>query len=170
MADTGSYKVPKAMREKYEEVTALTEAVCQEHLDDEYAELCRKLCATLSRKRPSPLSRGQAKSWAGAILYTIGRVNFLFDPSQEPHMRADALCAAVGVSQNTASAKSKNIMDMLSIYQLDPAWTRPSQMENNPMAWWVMVDGLVVDARMLPRNLQEAAYEKGLIPYIPGEE
>ena len=140
------YKVPQKMQSKYDEITALTGAVCSEHLTDEYADLCRKLCAALARRRPSPLARGRVDIWAGAILYTIARVNFLFDPSQEPHMRADELCAAVGVSKNTASAKSTQIMDMLDIYQLDPDWTRPSRMDDNLLAWMITIDGFVVDA------------------------
>ena len=163
------YQVPQKMQPKYEEIITLTGAVCDQHLTDEYAHLCRKLAATLSRKRPSPLERGRAKSWAGAILYTIARVNFLFDPSQSPHMRADELCAAVGVSQNTASAKSTKIMNLLDIYQMDPDWTLPSLMDENPLAWKIMVDGFILDARYAPREIQEIAYQKGLIPYIPGE-
>ena len=38
------------------------------------------------------------------------------------------------------------------------------------MAWMIMVDGLIVDARHVPRQIQEEAYRKGLIPYIPGEQ
>jgi hypothetical protein len=30
-----------------------------------------------------------------------------------------------------------------------------------------MVDGLIVDARSMPLEIQIVAYEKGLIPYIP---
>ena len=30
-----------------------------------------------------------------------------------------------------------------------------------------MVDSMVVDIRRMPRELQEAAFAKGLIPYIP---
>jgi hypothetical protein len=30
-----------------------------------------------------------------------------------------------------------------------------------------MVDGIVVDARQLPRAMQEVAYERGMIPYLP---
>jgi hypothetical protein len=157
------------MQANYDEIVALTNAVCHEHLNDEYADLCRNLCATLCRKRPSPLARGRAKSWAGAILYTIARVNFLFDPAQDPHMRATELCAAVGVSQNTASAKSTQIMDLLDIMQMSPEWTLPSLMDDNPMAWMIMVDGLIVDVRSQPRELQEIAFEMGLIPYIPGD-
>ena len=33
-----------------------------------------------------------------------------------------------------------------------------------------MVNGLPVDARYLPREIQEAAYEKGIIPYIPADK
>ena len=35
------------------------------------------------------------------------------------------------------------------------------------MAWNVMLNGFIVDARSLPRPLQEEAYRKGLIPYLP---
>jgi hypothetical protein len=40
-------------------------------------------------------------------------------------------------------------------------------MHDNPLAWMVMVDGIIVDARQLPRELQEVAYERGVIPYLP---
>jgi hypothetical protein len=167
MTKRGKDSVPKKMEARYDEVVALTDAVCEAYLTDEYAQLCRRLAAKLSRKRPSPLARGRAKSWAAAIVYTVGRVNFLFDKSQTPHMRADELCRKMGVSQGTASAKSTQIMDMFGIFQMHPEWTLPSQMDDNPMAWMIMVNGLIVDVRHLPREIQEEAYRKGLIPYVP---
>ena len=167
MAKQRKESVPKKMQTRYDEITSLTDAFCQAHLTDEYAQLCRKLAAKLSRKRPSPLAGGRSKSWAAAILYTIARVNFLFDKSQTPHIRADELCRKIGVSQGTASAKSTQIMDMLGIFQLHPDWSLPSQMDDNPMAWMIMVNGLIVDVRSMPRAIQEEAYRKGLIPYIP---
>jgi len=36
------------MQAKFEEIVSLTDTFCQEHLNDEYAQLCRKL-ATLGR-------------------------------------------------------------------------------------------------------------------------
>jgi hypothetical protein len=53
---------------------------------------------------------------------------------------------------------------------MEPRWTLPSRMENNFMAWNVMLNGFIVDARRLPRHLQEEAYRKGLIPYLPPEK
>ncbi len=144
------YKVPKKMQVKFEEITGHIEAVCEEHLNEEYAEMSRQLTATLTRKRPSPLERGRTDIWACGIVYTIGFVNFLFDKSFEPYLRADELCGAFGISKSSGGNKSGAIRDMLDIMQLDPRWTLPSLMDENPMAWMIMVDGFIMDARSAP--------------------
>jgi hypothetical protein len=167
---TKNLSIPEAMQARYIEITALTDALCHEKLNEEYAQLCREMTATLARKRPSPLVGGHANSWACAIAYTIGSVNFLFDKSQTPYLRADELCAWFGLSKSTGGNKSSQIKQLLKIGLMDMRWTLPSLMDDNPMAWMVMVNGLIVDARQLPLPLQEEAYRKGLIPYIPGEK
>jgi hypothetical protein len=40
-------------------------------------------------------------------------------------------------------------------------------LEENPLAWIVEVNGLPVDVRAMPREVQEEAYRLGLIPYLP---
>ncbi len=164
---TNSLKVPEAMQALYDEITVISDAFCKEYLNEEYAEMARKMAATLARKRPSPLVNGQAKSWAAGILYTLGQVNFLFDKSQTPHMRADELCRKIGVSQQTASGRAQKIRQVLKIFQMHPDWTLPSRVDDNPMIWILMVNGYMVDIRSMPREVQEIAFEKGLIPYIP---
>jgi hypothetical protein len=162
--------VPKAVQPYYDAVIEITDASCNEHLTAEYAFLARELAAALSRKRPSPLMKGKPKTWACAILYTLGRVNFLFDKSQTPYLPAAKLCEILGVSASTASAKAKLIEDGLGINIMDPRWFLPSKIEENPMAWMIRIDGIVVDARHAPRHVQEEAFRLGLIPYIPEEE
>ena len=162
--------VPEALRPRYEEIVALTDALCREYLNEEYAQICRAMTATLARKRPSPLLGGTVKSWACGIAYTVGSVNFLFDKSQKPYLRTDDLCGWFGLSKSTGGNKSAQIKQILKIGVLDPDWTLPSRMERNPMAWMVSVNGFIVDARSLPRPLQEDAYRKGLIPYLPEEK
>jgi hypothetical protein len=166
---TNSLKVPESMQALYDEITSISDVFCKEHLNDEYAEMARKMAATLARKRPSPLVNGQAKSWAAGVLYTLGQVNFLFDKSQIPHMRADELCKKIGVSQQTASGRAQKIRDMLDIFQMHPDWTLPSRVDDNPMIWILKVNGYMVDIRSMPREVQEIAFEKGLIPYIPAD-
>ncbi len=73
------------------------------------------------------------------------------------------------VGKSSPTSKSKEIRDLFNIGMIDPKWTLPSRMDSNPMAWYVMVDGLVLDVRSLSRHIQEAAYNKGLIPYIPAD-
>jgi hypothetical protein len=165
-----SERVPKPMQATFDAIVALTDAFCRAHLDEEYAQLARQATAALCRKRPSPLATGNFKTWACGIVYALGSANFLFDKSQTPTMRAADLCAGFGVSQSTGSAKAKAVRDTLGMGQMDPQWYRPSKMEDNPLAWMIMVDGFVVDVRRMSRTVQEIAYEKGLIPYIPGEK
>lgn len=165
-----SLSVPEAMQPRCQEIVALTDALCQERLNAEYAALSRELAAALARKRPSPLNGGQIKTWACAIVYTIGSVNFLFDKSQTPHMRADELCAWFGVAASTGGNKAKQIRDILHIHPFDFKWMLPSMIDENPMAWMISVNDWIVDARSLPRPIQEEAYRKGLIPYVPGSK
>lgn len=169
MVKTKTLKVPESMQARFNEIVAISDDFCKQHLNEEYAELARQMAATLARKRPSPLGNGRANSWAAGILYTLGQVNFLFDKSQSPHLRADELCKLIGVSQQTAGGRAKKISDMLRTFQLDPNWSLPSRVDNNPMIWILSVNGLMVDVRYMPREVQEIAYEKGLIPYIPAD-
>ena len=165
-----SERVPKKIKSRFDEIVALTDSFCKEHLDEEYARLARQATAALCRKRPSPLERGSVDIWACGIVYALGTVNFLFDKSQDPYMSAGELCEGFGVKKRTGAAKAKIVRDTLSMFQMDPNWYRPSQMDDNIMAWMIMVNGLIVDARSLPREIQEIAYEKGLIPYIPADQ
>lgn len=157
------------MQPIYESITALTNNFCEQHLNAEYAVLCRELAAALARKRPSPLARGAHNIWACGIVYALGTVNFLFDKSQTPHTTADELCEAFGVSKSSGANKAKQIRDLFGMSQLDPDWCLPSQIDSNFRVWTIQVNGLIVDARYMPRNIQELAYAKGLIPYIPGD-
>jgi hypothetical protein len=162
-------KVPEKMRPIYEDIVALTDAVCRTHLNQEYADLSRKMAATLSRKRPSPLASGRAKTWAAGIVYALGQVNFLFDKSQTPSMGARDLCALFDVNQNSASGKAKLIRDTLNINLFDHRWILPGKIAKNPIVWLVSVNGRIVDIRNMPRPIQEEAFRKGMIPYIPDD-
>ena len=100
--------VPKSMQATYDAIVRLTDEFCDRHLNSEYRDLARDMAATLCRKRPSPLASGQPRTWACAILYELGRVNFLSDRSSQPRMTLAELRAAFGVSQATASAKARD--------------------------------------------------------------
>lgn len=162
-------RIPQNVRPHYEEIVEMIERVCQAHLNEEYAEMAREMAAHLARKRPSPLLQGRPDIWACGILYALGQINFLFDKSFEPYMKPEDLCQAFGVNKKTCATKAKQIRDLLKIHPFDPRWTLPSLLDKNPFAWLIEVNGLIVDARYVPREIQEIAYRKGLIPYIPAD-
>lgn len=160
-------KIADDVHPAFEEIAGLVAAFCREHLNEEYAVLCRKLTEKLARKRPSPLVSGKPTTWACGIVRTIGWVNYLDDRSQQPHMKLTAIDKAFGVGESTGQGKSMLIRKMLKIRNLDPAWTLPSCMDQNPMAWMIEFKGFIVDARFLRREYQEEALRLRLIPYIP---
>jgi hypothetical protein len=150
-------------------IVRLIDQFCKEHLNDEYAALSRKLAEKLARKRPSPILSGGPNAWASGIVRTIGWVNFLHDKTQTPHMRLIDIDAGFGISASSGAAKLAAIRKMLKIQQLDPNWTLPSRLEDNLMVWILEVNGLPIDVRRAPREVQEIAFNKGLIPYIPAD-
>jgi hypothetical protein len=166
----GEASVPEAAKPAYDAIVGLTDGFCQAHLTHEYQMLCRKLTASLARKRPSPLTRGKPAVWACAILRVIGWVNFLDDSSQKPHMKLTTIDKALGVAESTGQGKAKAIRDLLKIRQFDFHWMLRKRIEESPMAWMIEINGFVLDARHLRREIQEDAYRKGLIPFIPGEK
>jgi hypothetical protein len=95
-------------------------------------------------------------------------VNFLFDKTQKPSMTVADLCAAFGATASTMSSKSRAIRTMFQMHQLDPAWTLPSRIADNPLAWMIEVNGFAIDARFAPLEIQQEAYRRGMIPFLPG--
>ena len=104
-----SNSVPKLMLPVYEKIVGLTDDVCGKHLNSEYGALARAMTGALCRKRPSPTASGQPRTWACGILYVLGRINFLGDPSFSPHMTTAVLCAAFEVGESTVHAKARVI-------------------------------------------------------------
>ena len=166
---TGSQSVPKSMQATFEAITTLTDAFCREHLDEDYRVLAQRMTAALCRKRPSPLASGQPRTWACGIVYVLGQINFLTDPSTQPFMSTADLCSRFGVGQSTASAKARVIAQVLDTGRLNPEWLLPSLLDQNPLVWMAEVNGLLVDLRDMPREVQQIAFEKGMIPYIPAD-
>jgi hypothetical protein len=160
---------PEDVKTVLDTVVRMTDDFCRKHLNDEYAQLCRKLAASLARKRPSPLLRGGVEAWACGVIRTVGWVNFLDDPNQKPHMKLPVIDRAFGVAESTGQGKSRQIRKLLKIGSFDPRWTLPSQLDDNPKVWMVSVNGFVLDMRYVERELQVQAYEAGLIPYVPAD-
>ncbi len=164
-----SAEISEEILPKFKAIIALTEAFCKRHLNEEYTQMCRRLALALARKQPSPLARGSKEVWACGIVRTIGWANMLDDPKTSPYMKLIDIDPKFGVANSTGQGKCMAAKRMFGIGRLNPDWTLPSRLGDNPLVWKVEVNGRLVDIRQQSREKQEAAFRKGLIPYIPAD-
>ena len=88
--------------------------------------------------------------------------NFLSDKATQPYMAMIDLCAAFGVGQSTAGGKARVVSAALHTHRVAVAeHCRPG----------VDGGGQRPSSRLArePREVQEIAFAKGLIPYIPAD-
>ena len=162
-------KIPDSVSEAFSAIRIQINHFCEKHLNHEYNLLLVKALSCLARKRPSPITKGKTNIWACSIIYSIGQNNFLFDKDQQLYIPSKALREWFECSESTVIAKSKIIKSALKISPIDSSWLLPNQITENPMVWMVKVNGIIVDIRKMPKELQQIAFEKGIIPYLPNE-
>lgn len=160
-------KVPEVASKPFHDICTILSDLCTEKLNREYFTLCTEIVAKLARKRPSPLLSGNTKTWAAGIIHALGTVNFLFDKSQLIHLALKNLCDWFSLGKSTLSGKSKTIRELFDMGNFDPKWCLPSKMMENPLIWMVAFDSYIVDVRSAPYEMQVAAFEAGVIPFIP---
>lgn len=161
----GSEEVPAEHREKYLELVTILDEFCRERLDEEYQAMCRRMAMYLLQDG-SPAVRGKLTGWAAGIVYAIGWINFFGDSNSEPHIPAEEIAKSFGVSPATMYNKTKVLREGLDLMGMDPEFSHPSRLLENPLVWMIEANGIIVDLRDAPREVQVIAYERGLIPFI----
>ena len=148
-------KEKKIVEEKAIKLVEMTGKFCQEFLDDDYRQLCEKLIMKMARKRAVPFLSGRMEIWAAAVVYALGSINFLFDKSFKPFATAEDICNFFGTTKSTTSQKAKVIRDMFKMGYFDPEFSTAHTREKSPFSNLVMINGLIVDERSLPPEVQE---------------
>ncbi len=161
--------MPDEFEEAFAAVVKLIDAFCEQYLNEDYRQLCEEMAMVIYLGE-LPSQRDKPAGWASGIVHALGWVNFLQDPGLSPHMTSAQVAEGFGVSQGTMTAKSKIIRDEFDLVQLDPDWCLPAMLVDNPLVWMFDVGGLMMDIRMAPRQVQEEAYQLGLIPFIPADK
>jgi hypothetical protein len=163
-------KIPTNLQDKYDEIAPLLINFSNEKLNDDYKAICLRLLEKLCRKRPSPLLGGRAHTWAAGIIYAIGQANFIFDKTQKINMTAGEIASGFGISSSTAGNKAAELRKMFNIDYFNPEWILPELLDDNPVIWMVSIDGIIMDIRTMPLEIQRQAFKMGVIPYVPGEK
>jgi len=124
-----------------QELIRLTGEFCDNYVDDEYKQLSEKLILKMKRKRQVPFLLGRANTWAAGVVYALGQINFLFDPSTEPHVAPGDIAEYFGVAKSTVGQKAKRIRDMFDLYPWAPEFSTQLMRDHNPFKTLSMVDG-----------------------------
>ena len=111
----------------------MTSRYCDEHLDNDYKELCIKMINKMGKKRNVPFTSGKIEIWASAIIYAIGSIIFLFDKSFEPFVKGEDICAHFGTKTSTTSQKAKIIRDMFNLNYFYSEYSTKHMINNNPL-------------------------------------
>jgi len=152
---------------RFDDIAMLINHFCTQHNAFSFALLCMDMTISLCVQFPGLLRRGKVESWAGGITHALAMVNFLSDGSFEPHIKMADIKSFFGVSQGTIQSKSRQIRDMFDTYQMDPVWSLPELLLENPVLWTVPINGILVDIRQAPIETQHKALEDGLILMLP---
>lgn len=132
------------LKEREAKIIELAVAFCNEHLDEECADLCTKLVQKLGRKRTFPLQSGRLEIWAAAAVYTICSINFMFSKSSRLSTSSAEISDYFGASNSTIAQKSRVIKDLLKISNVfDPNFSLQEIAERNPFNHLVMRDGFI---------------------------
>jgi len=119
--DTYRQTVEPAWRKRFDDLASLLEPFCREHLDEKYLDLCLKLASEICHDG-TPAGRGKAAGWAAGIVHAIGDVNFLNDPTFEPHMNLTDIGPHFGVSKATSGKRGREILDGMCITPMSREW------------------------------------------------
>ena len=84
-------------------------------------------------------------------------------------MTAGEIADGFGLSKNTAGSKAGEVRKLLNLSYSNHEFVLQEILKDSPMIWMLSVNGFYTDIRRMPREVQEQAYNKGLIPYIPAD-
>lgn len=122
----------------------LTNDFCKKYVNEEYADLSRKLINKMARKRSVPFLAGRLEIWAAAVIHSLGTINFLYDRKTSPYASYDTVIEHFSVSKSTVGQKSKLIRDMFSLQHFDAEFSTKANLKDNPFNRLAMVNGFLV--------------------------
>ena len=140
----------KETKDKEKQLLDMVESFSNEHINDEYGEICGNLVKKMGRKHEVPFKRGKIEIWASAVIYAIGQINFLFDKSFDPHVTPDEICDYFNTKKSTVADKAKKIRDMFNMGHYDDEFSTKHMNDSNPLKDVIVTDeGLIVPKSML---------------------
>jgi hypothetical protein len=147
--------IPSFMEKRYEELIAEFDAACAAHLTPEFLVPGQAMIRALCVSSLAPL-KGRASHWIAAVVWALETLNYAEPPHAEEEIGGWFRTAAKSVV-----SRGNTILSVLQAQPHDPRWSFSTQA--NPWACLVKVNGVLIDLRRLPPEVQQAAVAQGVI-------
>jgi len=107
----------------------------------------------------APVSSGQPRTWACAIILRVGSDKFSIRSIMKPCMTMATYVPHLE-SARAPPVQGAHHFRHAETHQLDPKWSLQRLLDNNPLVWMAEVNGILVDLRQMAREVQEIAFQK----------
>lgn len=134
------------------EVEALITQFCLPTLGSEFHGMAIKLCRKLDERRSGLLRTGKPELWASAIVHTVGILNFLFDPTFEPMIKAEDISQYYEVNHTLMLSKSKFIREKEDLGLQSEEFLVENTKLNNPLKKYTVIGGIIVRKDDIPES------------------
>jgi hypothetical protein len=74
------------------------------------------------------------------------------------------------VAKSGMESHARVVRNALDLIRYHPEWTLPSKLADNPLAWMILVNGVPMDVRDAPPEIQAEAVRLGIVPPLPSGE
>ncbi|MCB0660873.1 MAG: hypothetical protein KDC04_08055, partial [Saprospiraceae bacterium] len=106
----------------------------------------------LDERRSGLLRTGKPELWASAIVHTVGILNFLFDPTFEPMIKAEDISQYYEVNHTLMLSKSKFIREKEDLGLQSEEFLVENTKLNNPLKKYTVIGGIIVRKDDIPES------------------
>ena len=140
--------------ESTQRVVALVQSYANNHLDQEYLTLAKKLVARIEQEPGKVLETESPELWAAAVVHAISSVNFLFDKAHPLYVAETSIAEHFGQQLQAVADQSIWLRTTLGIRHFDPEFSA------NRLGIALEDDLVKVDEFIVPMDLLPGKYQQ----------
>lgn len=138
-----------------DQILQLVIGYCNQHLDNEYTEVCSRVFNNLLKENSTIFDRGKSEIWSAAIVWAVGSNNFLGDKSFEPYASLDDVCKYFNANTSSVGQKASKIRKMLNIDMFNADYQTTTEASDFLNSLVMTPEGFIVPADMFEDHSQE---------------
>lgn len=159
--------MPNNIKNSYLEISGLTDIFCLGYLSKKYVHASRTMVSQLCQSHISLVKPCKTKYWAAGTIHALAKTNQLYATETIPHVPASKVIDEFEISRSTIYKYANLIQQLINVPCFQVPQNHQQQSQATLSQWLISIDGIIIDAREMPHDIQKEAYQKGSIPHLP---